>query len=186
MKNRYIYWIGLVLFFGVLLFLTFNKHSKSGYFNYHSEIWADKAGYYSYLPAALRFKFNPDNFPDSIDHKTGNGFNLDYKNKKVRTKYTYGVALLQLPFFCIADVLSNPLNFESNGFSPIYHWCINVASIFYLMLGLIFLFLFLKTSFGTQTSFLVTISIFLGTNLFYYSIDETGMSHIYSFFLFFI
>ncbi len=117
-KHKYIYLILVICFAGIALFLTFNRHSKSGYFNYHSEIWADKGGYYVYLPAAFKFKFNPDNFPDSIDDKTGHGFTLDYENKKVLTKYTYGVALLQLPFFLMADTFAETLNYKANGFSP--------------------------------------------------------------------
>ena len=187
MKNwsyEIIYWVGKACLVGILLFLTFNRHSKSGYFNYHSEIWADKAGYYVYLPAAIKFNFNPNHFPDSIDSKTGNGFVLDYTNKKVRTKYTYGVSLMQLPFFCVAESLAESLGFKANGFSPIYHWSINIASVFYLILGLILLTRFLKVRFNNRVAIWVSISIFLGTNLYYYSIDETGMSHIYSFSLF--
>ena len=184
MKKSYLNIIGIVFFLGIALFLTFNKHSKSGYFNYHSEIWADKAGYYVYLPAAVKFNFNSDNFPDSIDTKTGDGFTLDERNGRVLTKYTYGVALMQLPFFCLADLFAKPLNFENNGFSPIYHWSVNIASVFYLLLGLIFLFKFLNYQFDKQSSLLTIITIFLATNLYYYSIDETGMSHVYSFSLF--
>ena len=129
MKTKHLYIIVSLFFFGITLFLTFNKHSKSGYFNYHSEIWSDKAGYYVYLPAALNYNFNANNFPDSIDIKTGHGFRLDKANGKVVTKYTYGVALMQLPFFCMAKLLAEPLNMKNNGFSPIYHWSINIASV---------------------------------------------------------
>ena len=175
---------GVFAFLGICLFLTFNKHSKSGYFNYHSEIWADKAGYYVYLPAGLKYGFYPENFPALMDIKTGKGFKLDYENGKVLTKYTCGVALMQLPFFWLADVFAEPLGFGEDGFSPIYHWSVNVAAVFYLVLGLILLMSFLKSHFGELPSILATLSIFLGTNLYYYSIDETGMSHVYSFSLF--
>ena len=184
MKSRNLYKIGIIIFFGVNLFLTFNKHSKSGYFNYHSEIWADNAGYYVYLPATFNFNFDSNNFPDSIDTKTGDGFTLDNKNKKVVTKYTYGVALMQMPFYLVANSLAEPLHFEKNGFSPIYHWCINVASVFYLVLGLFFLKKFLDPLFGKRTSLLSVLTIYLATNLFYFAINETGMSHVYSFSLF--
>lgn len=183
MRN-FLKWIGILCFTGIFIFLAFNRHSNSGYFTYHSEIWSDKAGYYVYLPAALKFDFNPQNFPDSIDTKTGGGFFLDFDNNKIRTKYTYGVALLQIPFFLLADALAKPLGYNQNGFSPIYHWSINVASVFYLMLGLLFLTAFLKTYFSTNKIYLVVLSVFLATNLFYYSLDETGMSHVYSFSLF--
>jgi len=184
MKAKYLYTIGVLCFIGFTLFLTFNRHSKSGYYNYHSEIWADKAGYYVYLPAALKFNFNPNNFPDSVDIKTGNGFILDQENDKVITKYTYGVALLQMPFFGLAELLAKPLNFKQNGFSPIYHWSINISSVFYLFLGLFFLKKYLANRFDDTSSILTVLSIFFATHLFYYSIDETGMSHIYSFSLF--
>lgn len=183
-KPKYIYWIIVVCIAGIILFLSFNRHSKSGYFNYHSEIWADKAGYYMYLPAIIKFNFDPHNFPDSIDYKTGNGFKLDFENNKVKTKYMCGVAFLQLPFFLIADAFAEKSNLEPKGYTPIHHWSINVASVFYLLLGLLFLRIYLKTHFSEKIIYLVIFSIFFGTNLFYYSIDETGMSHVYSFSLF--
>ncbi len=173
-----------VFFSGLVLFLTFNRHSKSGYFNYHSEIWGDKAGYYVYLPAATKYNFNPEKFPDSIDLKTGNGFRLDYENKRVLTKYTSGVAILQLPFYLVADVLAGPMEFVSDGFSPIYHWSIDLAAVFYLMLGMFFLKRYLLHYFETFVVYLVLVSLFVGTNLYYYSVDETGMAHVYSFSLF--
>jgi hypothetical protein len=44
------------------------------------------------------------NFLDSIDILTGDGFSL--RNGKVITKYTYGVSLLQFPFYLTADILT--------------------------------------------------------------------------------
>jgi hypothetical protein len=182
--NRYINLLVGILFAGILLFLTFNRHKSSDNFTYHSEIWGDKAGYYVYLPAAVKFGFKPRNFPEAVDVKTGGGFKLDYKEQKVRTKYTYGVALMQLPFFLIADVLAKPLGYESNGFSPIYHSAINISAIFYLFFGLFFLKKFLKKRVESRVAWVVVIGILLASNLYYYSIEETGMSHVYSFSLF--
>ncbi|MCF8229989.1 MAG: hypothetical protein K9J24_13665, partial [Bacteroidales bacterium] len=73
---------------------------------------------------------------------------------------------------------------ERNAFSPVYHWSLNVAAVFYLMAGMLLLGLFLKKHFRKLVVWLVLFSILAGTNLFYYSMDETGMSHVYSFFLF--
>ena len=184
MRKKEISIILFALFSGCIFFLAFNKHSKSGIFTYHSVIWSDKAGYYIYLPAVFKYHLHPEDFPDSIENKTGQGFHLDLINNKIITKYTYGIALLQLPFFFTADMLAKPMNFENNGFSLIYDWAINIASVFYLLMGLILLRRFLL--FFTRQNVVLTaiLSIFLGTNLYYYSIDETGMSHVYSFFLF--
>lgn len=182
MKIKPISIILLSAVFGSLLFLTFNMHSRSGYFNYHSEIWADKSGYYVYLPLAINYGFSGNRFPDSVDQKTGNGFRIE--NDKVITKYTYGVALMQLPFYLMADLLSESLGQERNGFSPVYHWSVNVAAVFYLMLGMILLYGYFSGFLKKRTSLILLIVMLAGTNLYLYSIDETGMSHIYSFALF--
>lgn len=183
MKPHHYKIVGVVLFAGIAMFLAFNKHSQSGYFNYHSEIWADKAGYYVYLPA-LKYNFDPRQFPESIEIKTGRGFKLDKEGQKVLTKYTCGVALMQLPFFLLADGLAEPLGQPADGFSPIYHWSVNIAAVCYLVLGMVFLWGFLRFQFKEWVSITIPLLVLAGTNLYYYAIDETGMSHVYSFSLF--
>lgn len=168
----------------VLIFLAFNRHSKTGIYYYRSQIYGDKAGYYVYLPATFIYHFNAKSFPADLDQKTGNGFQLDLAANKLRTKYFYGVSLLQSPFFLTAHLLAKPLGFEANGFSLIYHWAIDIAAIFYLLLAFQLLYKILKRRFSGKTSFLTIFFLFTATNLFYYSIQETGMSHVYSFFLF--
>lgn len=175
--------IGLLLF-SMVLFLSFNKHSKDNYQSYHSVIWADAAGYYVYNPIWFIYGNNFQNFPSDIISRTGHGFSFDEKTESVVTKYTSGVAILQLPFFLSAHFLSGMLDFPSDGFSPIYHWAVIIAGAFYGCFGLLFSFLFLKKHFSIVHS-LITIAIFfLSTNLFYYTIDASGMLHAYSFFLF--
>lgn len=175
------------LFFFVLLiifiFLAFNKHSRSGYFNYHSQIYGDKAGYYMYLPATFNYNFQAKSFPDSIDFKTGTGFRLDTLNNKVTTKYTYGTALMQLPFYLVANSLAEAFDYKKDGFSPIYQKTIDIAAAVYLVFGLYLLSLFLSKKYGYISSSITVLLVVSGTNLFYYSIDETGMTHVYSFFL---
>ncbi len=183
LKKRYIRFL-LLLYFAVLLFLTFNRHSKSGVYNYHAEIWADKAGYYVYLPATFIYDWNGNALPDSITEKTGEGFSIT-PGGKIKTKYPVGVALMQLPFFCATHFGVKVFAPESaDGFSIFYHRMIDVAGVTYGFLGFIFLYLFLNLRFNKTVSLITTFVLFVGTNVFYYAIDETGMSHIYSFFLF--
>lgn len=169
---------------GIMIFLSFNRHSKTGTFHYRSQIYADKAGYYVYLPSGILYQFNPQLFPEDIDKKTGNGFHLNEKSNTVQTKYTYGVAFFQLPFFLVAHALATPLGFENDGFSLIYHWAIDISAIFYFLAGLLFLFLLLNQLFLKRTVILSLSFLVLSTNLFYYALIDTGMSHIYSFSLF--
>lgn len=183
-KNKFYRILFSTLILGVLIFLAFNKHSKPKYFTYQSVIWADRAGYNVYLPATFNYHFDAKLFPDSMDVKTGSGYQLDLETGKVKTKYTYGVALLQLPFYIVANSLAPSLNMKQNGYSPIYFSALYLAAVFYLFLGMIFLRKFLRFSFSRSTVNIAISVLFLGTNLYYYSLEESGMSHVYSFFLF--
>jgi hypothetical protein len=87
------------------------------------------------------------------------------------------------PFFLIAHTLATPLGFEPDGFSNIYSYALYFAGIVYCCLGLFLLALFLQSYFSTPVAMLTALIFFISTNLFYYSIDSPGMSHIYSFFL---
>ncbi|MBC8316168.1 MAG: hypothetical protein ISR57_03800 [Bacteroidales bacterium] len=173
------------LLFILTIILSFNYHHGKGYFNHRSEIYADKAGYYCYLPAALFFRFDPDLFPDSIVEKTGYGFvpNTDYG--KVFIKYTYGVSLLVSPFFFATHFLSLTFDIpEEGGFSPWYHKMVNIAAAVYLILGLMLLRHVLALYFKPAIQYILILVVYLGTNLFFYTIVDSLMSHVYSFFLF--
>lgn len=175
-------WILLLLFLGLSIFLTLNRHSHSGTQNYHSEIWADKAGYYIYLPSLFIYNFNAAKLPTNIDIKTGKGFSIE--DGKIRTKYTYGVALMQSPFFIACHFFSKCFGYNNDGFSILYHKTIDISAVVYSFFSLIFLYFFLIRYLSKKVSIITIICLYMGTNLFYYSIFETGMSHIYSFFLF--
>lgn len=173
------YW-GWVLFYGLLVFLALNRHSKARPFTYHSEIWGDKAGYYVYLPAAFTYHFDARAFPDSLDTATGNGFRLQRTTGKVETKYPYGVALLEAPFWAAAQAFAQ----DKTGFSKAEHKAIDVAAATYFVLGLWLLTATLRRRFSGLVTALTVAVLVSGTNLWYYGLRETGMSHVYSFWAF--
>ncbi len=173
-----------VFLLGFLVFLSFNKHSKSPLFSYQSVIHADKAGYYIYLPAFFIAGMNVEKLPNSIDKKTGQGFQIDFEQKIVKTKYTTGVAIMELPFFLVAHGASYALGKETSGFTAFYYGVINIASVSYLIIGLLLLYHSLQTMFSKKITIYSLAFILLGSNLYYYAVDETGMSHVYSFALF--
>lgn len=181
--KRYQVIIWLCLTAGMII-LAFNKHMHTRIFTYHSEIWGDKAGYYVYLPALFYYDFNPQAFPENIEEKTGKGFSLDTAQDKIITKYTCGIAILQTPFFLGASALDKIINDESSAFTLFHHRSVDVAATFYLILGLFFLYSFLRYYYSSLTCWCTILLILFATNLFYYSISETGMSHVYSFFCF--
>ncbi|MEI6122513.1 MAG: hypothetical protein WCQ95_02685 [Bacteroidota bacterium] len=184
LKNKYLIVFAWLLLTALFIFLTLNRHSRTGVFNYHSEIWADKAGYYVYLPSTFIYHFDASSFPDSITKNTGNGFILDTSHHVVKTKYPYGVALLQTPFFLAAHWLAKPLGYADNGFTLPYYRAIDFAAVFYFIIGLVFLWAYLRKSSSRKLSFFTLLFSVSASNLYYYAIDETGMSHIYSFALF--
>ncbi|MEI6898469.1 MAG: hypothetical protein WCL00_01220 [Bacteroidota bacterium] len=165
--------------------ITYRTHSGKGYYNWQSEIWADRAGYYIYLPAFFMYHFDAKKAPEKIEEKTGYGFTIDSEKNTINTKYTYGVSVLLSPFFLIARLVSPLLHQPGEaGFGPVFHKMVNVAAVFYFVLGLWFLEKFLAFYFKPRIRYLVLFFLAAGTNLLYYATDDTLMSHIYSFFLF--
>ncbi|MBC8179718.1 hypothetical protein H8E88_01220 [candidate division KSB1 bacterium] len=174
----------LILFIGALL-LTFSFHLKKDHFTWGGEIYADKAGYYMYLPASFFYHFDVEKAPQDIDIKTGNGFVINWGNHTFNTKYTCGVAVMLSPFFLLAHGISLVFSLpEQGGFSPLYHAMVNIAAVCYLILGLMLLKMVLAKYFSQLTQYLSILFIFIGTNLLYYTVEDTLMSHVYSFFLF--
>ena len=157
--------------------LSLNRHSHAQSFNYHSEIFADKAGYNVYLPSMFIYSFDGKQFPVHTDIKTGRGFTLDSITDKVITKYPYGVSLLQSPFWLIAHALSD----SKDGYSSYYQKSVDFAGCFYLTIGLFFLFFIFRMQNTLWHSILYCLIVILSSGIFYYGIFETGMSHIYSF-----
>lgn len=171
--------------FILLLFLALNRHSKHPIFEYHAEIFSDKAGYHVYLPALFYYNFDGNKFPPNIAEKTGKGFEII--DGKVITKYPIGVAIFQLPFFSIAAIFENLTAQKHNlGFGKIQHRAIDWATAFYGTLALLFLFItatrFLNL--GRKKAYLLLLLLVGSSNLLYYLTRDCGMSHAYSFFVF--
>ena len=180
LKNLFL-WILITL---VLALLINNRHHKSGTFNWTTPLWADQAGYYVYLPGLFVYDFDAKKFPEKIEEKTGFGFSLYLEKNKVVTRYTSGIAILQAPFFLLIHGVAGFLDQPRDGFSGIYHKVPDLAALFYCILGLFFLQKFLLFYYRRRTAWITVLTLFLGTNLYYYAVDSTGMSHIYSFALF--
>jgi len=131
--------IFLLLFVG-LLFISLNRHSHHPIFNYHSQIFADKAGYHVYLPGYFYYDMEADSMEKSLVEKTGNGFR--FEENKIITKYPIGVAICQLPFFALASGVDAVKEINSNqGFTDTHHLALNWATAVWGVLGLVLIFL---------------------------------------------
>lgn len=134
---------------------------------------SDPEGYYQYLPAF---------FIDNDVHKQG--WTTDIGNGKKINKFTSGVAIMQMPFFLIAHALSFVTPYESSGWSSIYFLFIMIGASFYTAMALRILYVLIRKRYGFKPALIAASLLFLSTNLYYYSVREMAMSHIYSFFLF--
>jgi len=146
-------------------------------------VW-DVTSYYGYLPAAFIHHDVRLNFTNK--DRAGYSQKMQFwpetaTNGGKVIKMTMGMAILYSPFFSLAHLIAKTQGYTPDGFSRPYHRCIHFSSLFYVMIGLIFLRKLLLQLFHEYATAVVIISIALGTNLFYYTTIESAMSHAYSF-----
>ncbi len=173
-----------LLFTGLNIFLTLNRHSHSAPHTYHGELWADRAGYFVYLPATFQYGFNAKSFPLGLDTLTGGGFQLDTVHDRIVTKYTSGVALLQAPFYLLGHGIAKLAGTQADAYGPLDHLVVDVAAPVLLSIALLLLFSLLRRSYPDRLIAWTLLGLFAGSNLFFYTIGDPGMSHVYSFSLF--
>jgi hypothetical protein len=172
----------LILRYYILALLAFAAYRAA---NLHARffvgvIWSDAEGYYLYLPAI----FINAGFED-LSTRTGEvQFPLVEGTNKRFTKYTCGVAMLQMPFFLAAHQLAKWNSQPLDGISPYYVYGLQIAALLYGFLGLLVLKRMLLRYVNPWIGFFVIVGLFFGTNFFHYMVQEPAMSHIYSFLLF--
>ena len=119
----------------ILLFsLAFTINQNWGEGQWQKIIHSDGMGYYAYLPAVIiyhdfNYAFLPEinrkyNIPDKID-----GYIKHIDNSAI-DKHFAGVALLWLPFFYLAHLLSLFFGFDTDGYSKLYMYSVSFAAIF--------------------------------------------------------
>ena len=169
----------IVWVFLALIFYNGNWHLR----NYAPEklkkenirYWSDAEGYYLYLPAIVNGSF--ENLPVKTTGKwiKPEGYTF--------TKYTYGVALLEAPFFIVTHLIVKISAPElADGFTWPYQVMANIIAFFYGFLGMFYLFKLLRKKHSIFVCALTVIGLMYGTNYFYYILRDPGATHIYAFF----
>lgn len=176
---------------GAFIFMVFNKHSKAEFGTFQYAVWADKSGYYVFLPMVFEYGFDANKMPQGIENRVGNGFVIDSVSKKMITKYNCGVSLLQSPFYLLSksipttvaenDTKGKPIPIEYASLTLAF---IYIGAVFFFILGLYLLYNSLKVYFSTFTVISSLLAVVFGSNLLHYAIDEILMTHLYSFFWF--
>ncbi len=169
----------------VLAVYCITVNQKEHWKNPNGVISSDIKGYYGYLPALfinhdLKIK---DAKPYILDGDVKIWYQQDEKGRNY-IKFPAGMAVLYSPFFGIAHMTADFWDAPANGYSEPYRFWLLIGSLFYTFLGLIFFSKLLLKHFNDRVTATTVITIYLGTNLFYYAAFNGTFTHAHTFFLF--
>lgn len=180
--------------FIIICTLVIGAVFMSGNFKGHSALYGDALGYYTYLPTTFIYEnlqdplvlpegiTLPDNVSDYI--KGMKKVSNEQGEEHALNQYTYGVALMELPFFFAAHVYEKVAGLPANGYSNTYNLAIMLSNLVYLLLGMLLLYKVLCRYFSGIHALLSLVLILLATHLFWFAFRQAGMSHIPLFFLY--
>ena len=167
----------------IIIFIASYTIFKIGYWKGDNKVitW-DVSNYYSYLPATFLFedpllnftKENPEAYYDKFVPLTMNN-----GNKII--KMSMGLSMLYSPFFLIAHLYAKDSPYPDDGYSEPYRLMLILSSLFFFIIGLYFLLKILSLYFNPVIVSLSLIAVGLGTNLYYYVVIRSAMSHSYNF-----
>ncbi len=180
MKSRQGLFSGILLFLIIMATFWYQLFSKR-WLKKEVIVW-DVSIYYVYLPATFIYKDYSYCFTKDFSEPYAIWHTEDCK--VVPAKMSMGMAMLYLPFFFAAHILAPYLGYAPDGYSQIYHLAINICTLTYFTIGLVYLRKWLKRYFSDITVAVSLLLITIGTNLWYYAGEYTGLSHTYNFTLF--
>ena len=171
--------LAIVLIGALMLLRLANNHRYS---EPEKVIAWDVVSYYAYLPAAF---IEHDLTLSFTDHEhTGTYWPETLPDGRHVIKTTMGLSIMYMPFFLIAHGTASALGMAADGFSTPYALALMLASICYTLLALVLLRNILRHRFSEIVTAVTLIIIALCTNLYWYTVYESPMSHAFSFFLF--
>ena len=173
-----------IIFFAAWSNASVQQRSRDIWEPWQTRIASDPLGYYEYLPLLFTYGMRPEGMePHLRDRLRESYIGVDEHHDRVVIQYTYVVALLELPFFGIAESIEGWG--ATDGLTETHARLIAIAGVFYWTTGLLLLFLALRRwkPLAWPSAFLVMIVCSFGTNLFYYAYRGPGFSHVYCFFL---
>lgn len=155
---------------------------------YRKPISGDAQAYYAYLPAIFIYRDLEYKFVSEMQQKyyvaaSSKSFLKDVNGEKVNKTFP-GVTVLYAPFFFAAHGIAIVFGLPADGYSNIYQLFYLIGFWFYFLLGMIFFTkVLIELDFSKRVADLSLVLIILGTNIFFYSVYDQSVTHIYSFFL---
>ncbi len=145
-------------------------------------IFQDVISYYAYLPATFIHQDPSLEFVRDTTQDYSNQFWPRTTEKGTFViKMSMGMSFVYAPFFGMVHIYEKMTGGQADGFSVPYHKALAVAALVYLLIGLLATRKLLLKYFSHQTTSLVLLLLVFATNLAYYTIFESGMSHVYNF-----
>lgn len=169
--------IGLI---GFVLFLLMLGH---GSWRRADAIRHDMTSYYGYLPATIIHHDLTLSYTNDPKFEGQYAWTNEVANGRI-FRMTMGIAVMESPFFLMADTLVKLTGQERIAYSKPYYFFMYLGTLIYLCWGLFFLFKLLSERFSKQIAFATCVALVFGTNLYYYALDEAMMSHAFNFFLY--
>jgi len=142
----------------------------------------DAISYYAYLPAAFIYNDLSLSYADNYNgpHKF-----IVWPDKGPEGKYviktSMGLSILWSPFFLAGHAAALMTGTDAGGYSPPYKFFLLVSALFFLAIGLIYLRKILLLHSSDAVAALVIAAFVTGTNLYWYTLYQGTMSHVYSF-----
>lgn len=175
----------LILLAGIIvLWIHLNINGNKDYSK--GLIESDARGYYAYLPAVFIYHDLNFGFFDTIEKVKYYNPNLYYEFRAIHhgktiNKYYAGTAVCICPFFLAGHWVTLASDLPRDGYSKYYVKASALAVVFYLIVSLFLINNILKLlNITTKNRLLALMVMVFGTNLFYYNIAETCLSHVYS------
>lgn len=160
----------------------------------HLHFYGDSIGYYTYLPATFIYhnlqdieqlpaneQLNESYYSYVNTMKAGS---LQLGQQHWVNQYTYGIALMELPFFTLAHTYEVVTGKPANGYSDNYIIAIFLSGIFYTFAGLWLTYKILIRYFKPFHSFLAVSLLLMATHMFWFTFRQAGMSHLPLLFLY--
>jgi glycosyltransferase involved in cell wall biosynthesis len=176
------HWLSALTIAFIITFMTINMLTVKHWKDERRVIEWDAVSYYAYLPATFIYHDLSLRFADGYDgpHKL-----IVWPEKGPEGKYviktTMGLSILWLPFFLAGHAVALISGADAGGYSEPYKFFLLVSALFFVLTGLIYVRKILLTLASDLITALVIAAFALGTNLYWYTLFQGTMSHVYSF-----
>lgn len=160
--------IPVAMLIGIAIFATSLNNG------WNEIISSDGRGYYHYF---LEYFITDENRQPEREQSY-----LSEHNGQSYTKYSIGTSILLSPFFGLAYGIATITGDELTGYSTPFQLFVRLGSLCYLILGGFMLFRLLLTyHIKEQVAYFTVLAFLFGTNLLYYGVLLSALSHVYSF-----